>query len=99
MILEFEKAATDRFPSGKRAQVIEGDLVLGVHPLEHFGRLVVFEPAVGVFDTDSVKLLRDVVLPGLRIVVAAAAGGEGREEENRRQGLSNPPETDPEVVA
>ena len=86
VVLEFEKAGPDRLPSGKRAEVFEGDLVLGVHPFEDLGRLVVLEPAVGVLHADSVKFLGDVVLPGLRIVVAAAAGYERGEQHREERG-------------
>ena len=86
VVLEFEEAGPDRLALRKRAEVVEGDLVLGVHPLEDLGGLVVLEPAVGVFDGDAVEFLGDVVLAGVRVVVAAAAGGEGGEQHREQRG-------------
>ncbi len=57
----------DRVAPGQRCEALAGEVVLGLHPGLHLGRLRVLEPAVGVGHRDAVQDVRDVHRSARRI--------------------------------
>ena len=50
VVPQIRQALVDLLAAGQLLQVAKGDAVLGLNPLAAFGRLGVFQPAVGIGD-------------------------------------------------